>query len=86
MFNYRLSKWTKQINIKRMSMFVTALYIIAVLPLLILGFYNWPSADDMSLALQTYRYYSETGNILGTFLLAFKVGFNEYMSWMGYYF
>ena len=86
MFNYRLSKWTKQINIKRMSMFVTALYIIAVLPLLIIGFYNWPSADDMSLALQTYRYYSETGNILGTFLLAFKVGFNEYMSWMGYYF
>ncbi|MBP3199700.1 MAG: hypothetical protein J6N21_22265, partial [Butyrivibrio sp.] len=83
MFNYRLPKWNRQINIKRMSIFMTALYILTVLPLLIISFYNWPSADDMSLALKTYRYFNETGNIFGTFFYAFKVGFDEYMTWMG---
>ena len=86
MFNYRLPKWNRQINIKRMSIFMTALYILTVLPLLIISFYNWPSADDMSLALKTYRYFNETGNIFGTFFYAFKVGFDEYMTWMGYFF
>ena len=86
MFNYTLPKWGKQLNIKACSIALTVIYIMSVIPLIVLGFYNWPSADDMSLALKTYQYYSETGNIFGTFFVAFKVGFDEYMNWMGYFF
>jgi hypothetical protein len=78
--------WTKKIHTKVLSFFMTGLYVVTVIPLLILGHFNWPSADDMSLALQTHRYYVETGSLTGTFFKAFEVGFDEYMTWMGYYF
>ena len=86
MFSYKFPKWTKRINTKVFSFLLTLCYIISIVPLLVLGHFNWPSADDLSLALVTHRYYSETGNIIGTFFKAFEVGFNEYMTWMGYYF
>ncbi len=86
MFTYSLPKWNKKLNTKTLSIVATVIYILTTLPLLIVGLYNWPSADDMSLALETYRCYKSTGNVIATFFTAFKVGFNEYMNWMGYYF
>ena len=86
MFAYSLPKWNAKLNIKALSIVTTIIYILTTLPLLVVGLYNWPSADDMSLALETYRCYKSTGNVIATFFTAFKVGFNEYMSWMGYFF
>ncbi len=86
MFSYKLPEWTKRINTKALSLFMTGLYVITVIPLLVLGHFNWPSADDMSLALQTHVVYEETGSVLGAFFKAFEVGIDEYLHWMGYYF
>ena len=86
MFTYKLPKLDLKFHIKLLSIVATLIYIVTTVPLLVVGLYNWPSADDMSLALQTYRAFRDTGNIFTTFFTAFKVGFNEYMTWMGYFF
>ena len=86
MFTYKLPRLNIKLNIKMLSIVATLIYIVTTVPLLVVGFYNWPSADDMSLALETYRCWNSTGNIFATFFTAFKVGFNEYMNWMGYFF
>ena len=86
MFTYKLPKLNIKLNIKMLSIVATLIYIVTTVPLLVVGLYNWPSADDMSLALETYRCWNNTGNIFATFFTAFKVGFNEYMNWMGYFF
>lgn len=86
MFTYKLPKLNIELNIKILSIVATLIYVVTTVPLLVVGFYNWPSADDMSLALETYRCWNNTGNIFATFFTAFKVGFNEYMNWMGYFF
>ncbi len=86
MFNYSFPRLERKISMKRMSFVLTVLYVLSLVPLFITSFYNWPSADDMSLALETYKCFKSTGNIFVTFFKAFEVGFNEYMSWMGYFF
>lgn len=86
MFTYKIPKWNIKLNIKAMSVVATLIYVLTTAPLLLVGLYNWPSADDMSLALETYRCWNNTGNIFATFFTAFKVGFNEYMTWMGYFY
>ncbi len=86
MFNYKFPKWEKKLNTKALSIAATIVYVLSVIPLLVVGCYNWPSADDMSLAYDTYQYYSSTGSLIGTFFRAFSVAFNEYMHWMGYFF
>ena len=86
MFTYEFPKWNVKLNTKLVSIVATMIYIVTTVPLLVVGFFNWPSADDMSLALETYRCFKSTGNVFATFFTAFKVGFNEYMTWMGYFF
>lgn len=86
MFTYKLPKWNIKLNIKAMSVVATLIYVLTTAPLLLVGFYNWPSADDYSLALETYRSWNNTGNIFATFFTAFRVGLDEYLHWMGYYF
>ncbi len=86
MFNYEFPKWTKKIGTKAFCWFMIVLFVVTTAPLLALSHFNWPSADDMSLALGTHQYFVSTGNIFGTFFYAFKVGLDEYLNWMGYFF
>ena len=86
MFSYKLPKWNIKFNTRALSIALTVLFVVTTLPLLVLGHFNWPSADDLSMALLTHQYYKSTGSLVGTFFYAFKVGFDEYMNWMGYYF
>ena len=86
MFNYKFPELNLKLNIKALSIVATALYVLSIIPLLVVGCYNWPSADDLSLAYDTYQYYSSTGSLIGTFFRAFAVSYNEYMNWMGYFF
>ncbi|MCR5558433.1 MAG: hypothetical protein K6F75_12850, partial [Butyrivibrio sp.] len=86
MFTYKFPKIDVKLNVRMLSVVATLIYVLTTAPLLLVGIYNWPSADDMSLALETYRSWNSTGDIFVTFFTAFKVGFNEYMTWMGYFF
>ena len=86
MFTYKLPKLNIELNIKILSIVATLIYIVTTVPLLVVGLYNWPSADDMSMALECHMFYKNSGSFLLTILYAFRVAVDEYMSWTGYFF
>ena len=86
MFNFKLPKWNMRIDIRLLSIVVTVIYVLSVLPLLIIGHYNWIASDDLAQAGVMNQYYSSTGNIVGTIFLGFKYAHEFYKNWMGCYF
>ena len=86
MFNYSLPKWNKKISIRTLNAVVTAIYILSIVPLLVIGHFNWLASDDLAQAGVMSQYYASTGSLLGTFLMGFKYAYQLYMKWMGCYF
>ena len=86
MLSYNIKRLSRQINTKRLSIVMTVLYAISVVPLLFLGHFNWMSADDMSMAYRAHEYYASSGNVLGLLGYILKVTYDEYMTWVGYFF
>ena len=86
MFSYKTSSLIKKIDIKRLSYVVAALYVLGIIPMLVLGFYDWPSADDFSMALQPHLYFVETGSFLGTVWASLQKSFLVYSQYEGYFF
>ena len=86
MFSYNIKRLSRQINTKRLSIVMTVLYAISVLPLLVLGHFNWMSADDMSMAYRAHEYYINGGNVIGLLGYILRVTYDEYMTWVGYFF
>ena len=74
------------INIKQFSAVLTALFALSVIPLIVIGFFNFPSADDFSMAFETHEKFVQTGNVFVTLGYAFYMGFWYYMNWTGYFF
>ena len=71
MFSYRFPKWEKEIDVKKFSIATTVIYILTLLPMLIIGHFNWLTADDTTLAYSSSQYFRETGNALGALAMAF---------------
>ncbi len=86
MFSYHTPEWKIKFNIRKLSLVMTVIYVAAVIPMLIMGFYNWPSVDDFSMAYQPHVYFEETGNIFGTIGAAFSKTVYLYNNWVGYFF
>ncbi len=86
MFNYKTTNLIKRINIRRLSFVFMAVYFLSIIPMLILGFYDWPSADDFSMALQPHLYYVETGSFFGTVWASLQKSFFVYSNYEGYFF
>lgn len=86
MFDYKTSKLNIQPSSKMISIILTAVYVASIIPMLIIGFYNWPSADDFSMAFEVHEYYASTGNILGVIGASFDKTVNLYNTWIGYFF
>ncbi len=86
MFGYKLKSFIKQINTKNMSVVLTFIYVISIIPMLAIGLYNWPSVDDFSMALQPHQTFVKTGNFLVTLGSAFSKTIVIYNTWVGYFF
>jgi hypothetical protein len=86
MFSYNTPNFIKRIDVKKLSIFFTVLYVLSLIPMLVLGFYDWPSADDYSMALQPHLYFAQTGNIFGTIIESLKKSWWVYSQYEGYFF
>ncbi len=86
MFSYNTPKLNIRISTKQLSFFFTAVFVLSIIPMLILGFFDWPSADDYSMALQPHLYFLETGNVFGTIQEVFKKSWWIYSQYEGYFF
>ena len=53
--------------------------------MIILGFYNHPSADDFSIGYAAYHTFSDSGNIFATIGTAIAHAFDDWLNWMGYF-
>ncbi|MCR5502291.1 MAG: DUF6056 family protein [Lachnospiraceae bacterium] len=70
---------------KHLALFLFFLYLFSLIPLLMIGHYNYPSADDFSEALEAHRTWVSTHSLIGTFLTAVKRAAGDWLHWMGYY-
>ncbi len=86
MFDYKLPSFTKKINTRNMSVVLTAIYILSVIPMLWIGIFNWPSVDDFSMALQPHQTFVTTGDFFATLGSAFTKTIFIYNNWVGYFF
>jgi len=75
-----------KLNIKTISRIVTALYILCLIPLLWIAWYNYPSADDFSMGYRAYsEYVSSGGNVFAAVWGALYMAWYDYFNWMGYF-
>ncbi|SFC60149.1 DUF6056 family protein [Butyrivibrio sp. YAB3001] len=74
------------IKISHITRFLIIIYALSLVPMLIIGIYNWPSADDFSMALQPHETFVETGNLISTLVSAFEKTIYLYFNWIGYFF
>ena len=74
-------------DMKRIRLILCAVYAISLVPLVIAGFYNYPSADDFSMGIYAREVFvSSGGNVFAVIGEAFYRSFYYYMNWMGYFF
>lgn len=86
MFSYNLPKWKYQFNKRHLSILFTVLYVVMIIPMLVLGFYDFPSADDFSMALQTHQAYVETGSVVSAVIASLQKAWLVYSQYEGYFF
>lgn len=73
-------------SLKPLTICLICIYVITLIPLFVLGYYNWPSADDFSMALQPHQTFVATGSVLATVQAAFEKTIYLYNNWIGYFF
>ena len=75
-----------KLNIKNISRVMTAVYILCLIPLLWISWYNYPSADDFSMGYRAYsEYVSSGGNVFSAIWGALYMAWYDYFNWMGYF-
>ena len=72
MLDYKLPVIKKNISFKTLSIVLTCIYALSLVPMLVLGFCNFPSADDFSMALQPHQDFVRTGNFFVALVSAIK--------------
>ncbi|MBR4530671.1 MAG: hypothetical protein IKO80_10400 [Lachnospiraceae bacterium] len=60
-------------------------YFVTLLPLWILAFFNYPSADDINMGLPAHEAFAATGNILAAWGQGIYMAWYDYLHWMGYF-
>lgn len=86
MFSYELPKWKYQLNKRHLSILLTVVYVLLTIPMLVLGFYDFPSADDFSMALETHQAYVQTGSVLAAVVASLQKAWIVYSQYEGYFF
>lgn len=86
MFSYRTPKWKYQFNKRHLSILVTTAFVLMLIPMLVLGFYDFPSADDFSMALETHQKFVETGSVFQAVLASLQKAWLIYSQYEGYFF
>lgn len=75
----------KRIDTKKLSIILMVIFIISIIPMLILAFYNYPSADDFAMAVEVHQTYAATGSIFKTIGRDLSMAWHYYTNWTGYY-
>lgn len=78
-------KLAKQITPKRLAVFLTIVYLLSLVPLLWIGWYNYPSADDYSIGSNCRQAWVNSHNIFAVVWAGIMRAADDWLNWMGYF-
>lgn len=81
-FGEKCKRW---ITPKRLSGFLTIVYVASLIPLLWIGYYNYPSADDYSIGSNCRQAWVATHSVLATVWAGIVRAARDWLDWMGYF-
>lgn len=80
--NTKLPKW---LTPKTLSVFLTGVYVISLIPLLWIGWFNYPSADDYTIGNNCRQAWIAGHNIFSAVWAGVLRGIEDWITWMGYF-
>lgn len=72
-------------DIRRLSYLLIVIYVLSLIPVLVIGKYDYPSADDFSMGLGTRLVYEATGSLLAVAGKILSETVRYYRTWIGYF-
>lgn len=76
---------SRQITPERLSVFLTVAYVVSLIPLLWIGYYNYPSADDYSIGSDCRQAWVTTRSVFATVFAGIVRAADDWLNWMGYF-
>lgn len=70
---------------KRLFWLLLIVYLLSLVPLLWIGFYNYPSADDYSIGSDCRQTFVNTHSLLATIGTGIVRAADDWLNWMGYF-
>ena len=75
----------KSVKIRTLRIFLEALYVLSLVPLLLLGRYDFPSADDFGQGSAVRHAFLKSGSFIASLPTAFSETARIYRVWVGYF-
>lgn len=75
----------KSCDLWRLSYLLIVIYALSLIPVLVIGKYDYPSADDFSMGLGTRLVYEATGSLLAVVGKILSETVRYYRTWIGYF-
>lgn len=75
----------KSCDLWRLSYLLIVIYALSLIPVLVIGKYDYPSADDFSMGLGTRLVYEATGSLLAVAGKILSETVRYYRTWIGYF-
>lgn len=72
-------------DLRRLSHLLIVIYVLSLIPVLVIGKYDYPSADDFSMGLGTRLVYEATGSLLAVAGKILSETARYYRTWIGYF-
>ena len=84
-FDLRRLSPEKSCDLRRLSYLLIVIYALSLIPVLVIGKYDYPSADDFSMGLGTRLVYEATGSLLAVAGKILSETVRYYRTWIGYF-
>lgn len=81
-WNERIQRW---ITPRRIAIFLTVVYVLSLIPLLWIAWYNYPSADDYSIGSQSHQAWIISHSVFRVLQAGVVRAVNDWLNWMGYF-
>lgn len=78
-------KLQKKVTPKTLSFFLTIVYVLSLIPLLWIGWYNYPSADDYTIGNNCRQAWVSSHNLLKVIGAGIAKAADDWINWMGYF-
>lgn len=74
-----------KISKKSIAIIVLAVFLLSLIPIFVMSFYNAPSYDDYTFARITHAKWMETGSPISVLSASFETVSRYYFNWQGFY-